>query len=577
VKRSLIGLAAFSLLAIGPGLFAQDVKTSPHNLSKDGPGPIKAASEGQVCIFCHAPHHGAQKTPLWNRRDPGTVYTTYRSTTLKAPQPGQPTGSSRQCLSCHDGTIALGEVANRKNQVAMATGVATMLTGRTLIGADLSSHHPISFNYAASVAAGAELNPTPRLGAKSLLDPSGAVQCTSCHDPHDDEFGNFLVGSNQRSALCTGCHAPASWQTSPHATATSTWNGQNDNPWPASRYTTVGDNGCESCHTPHAAQSKFQLVRQPTLTQACNVCHNANVAKKSVAGELTKWSTHAMGANPGVHDAAEAIDGRATHVECVDCHEPHRAGTSPTTGPLESSLVGARGMSLAGVATNPAAAEYEVCFRCHSDDLSTNPNRIARVIPQPNHRLQFTIGNPSFHPVATQGMSTNVPSLIAPMSNLTTIRCTSCHNNDSGPAAGGAGPAGPHGSVWSYLLEEQYQVKDLMPESYGAYSLCYKCHDRNSILADASFRAVGATGSGHQKHVVTDQTSCSVCHDPHGISQTLGSPLHNARLINFDAGSVSANSKGVLSFTYTPAVGATPSSSKCSLKCHNHDHDGSGY
>jgi hypothetical protein len=76
------------------------VVNTPHNLSAGGPGSVRASSEQQVCIFCHTPHHASSTQPLWNRRSLPGGYTPYRSTSLDA-QPGQPTGPSKLCLSCH--------------------------------------------------------------------------------------------------------------------------------------------------------------------------------------------------------------------------------------------------------------------------------------------------------------------------------------------------------------------------------------------------------------------------------------------------------------------------------------------
>src|SRR3990167_8530151 len=87
--------------------FAEGIVHSKHNLSVTGSGEVKAAEETEICIFCHAPHTTTAQAPLWNRYDSGQSYTTYTSTTLRAIT-RQPSGSSKLCLSCHDGTVALG-------------------------------------------------------------------------------------------------------------------------------------------------------------------------------------------------------------------------------------------------------------------------------------------------------------------------------------------------------------------------------------------------------------------------------------------------------------------------------------
>ena len=63
-----------------------DVASTPHNLSVDGPGTVRASSETQVCVFCHTPHGATNSpgTPLWNRALSGQTYTTYSSSSLDA-------------------------------------------------------------------------------------------------------------------------------------------------------------------------------------------------------------------------------------------------------------------------------------------------------------------------------------------------------------------------------------------------------------------------------------------------------------------------------------------------------------
>ena len=97
-----------------------DIRNTKHNFSAtivpilpDGiTRAAQAVSESQVCAFCHTPHGAnlAPKTPLWNRKLSGATYIPYNSSSLDATDLGQPGGKSRLCLSCHDGTLALGSV-----------------------------------------------------------------------------------------------------------------------------------------------------------------------------------------------------------------------------------------------------------------------------------------------------------------------------------------------------------------------------------------------------------------------------------------------------------------------------------
>ena len=103
-----------------------NIRSTKHNLSISGPGPITALSENQICIFCHIPHQQAPAARyLWNRSDPAYPYIPYFSSTMKA-DVGQPTGASRMCLSCHDGTIALGMINSSPTEIPLKNGIRFM-------------------------------------------------------------------------------------------------------------------------------------------------------------------------------------------------------------------------------------------------------------------------------------------------------------------------------------------------------------------------------------------------------------------------------------------------------------------
>ena len=110
--RRLLCIIIVTMLSSVAAAQQSSIIHSPHNLSAGGPGAVRASSEQEICIFCHTPHNAAPIQPLWNRNVPVNAYTVYSSNSLVA-VPGQPTGSSKLCLSCHDGTIALGSVLSR--------------------------------------------------------------------------------------------------------------------------------------------------------------------------------------------------------------------------------------------------------------------------------------------------------------------------------------------------------------------------------------------------------------------------------------------------------------------------------
>lgn len=544
------------------------VATTKHNLSVTGPGTIKAATETQICLFCHTPHNANPSGQLWNRADRGTVYIPYSSTTSSA-RPGQPTGASLLCLSCHDGLNALGDVL-RGGPIAMAGGATAIPAGPGRLGTDLRDDHPISFSYSSARTGprASELADPSALSGPVKLDRNGDVQCTACHDPHDDPFGKFLVMGNAASALCQTCHIKSLWSTSTHRTSTSTWNGLGPDPWPHTEFTTVAANACENCHRPHTAGGPQRLLNSAQEENNCNPCHNGNVATKNIQSEFAKLSRHPVDVYTGVHDAAEPGVVQARHVECVDCHNPHAVRS--TAGAISGPLTGVRGITISGTEINPATLEYQICFRCHGDSTNAPSPRTLRQLAQANVRLKFDTANPSHHAVAGPGRSAFVPSLISPLTTASVIKCSDCHNNNAGPGAAGTGPNGPHGSTFPSLLERRYETLDNTTESSATYALCYKCHSRNSILNNQSFPE-------HNKHIQGERAPCNICHDSHGISFTQGTTLNNSRLINFDI-SVVAPSGGQLRWEQirvgTPSLRAQ---GRCFLVCHGTNHNPFNY
>src|SRR6185369_1157689 len=88
----------------------------------------------------------------------------------------------------------------------------------------------------------------------SIRDGAAYVECTSCHDPHDNQYGNFLVvdTSSQHDALCTTCHNKNNWTGSAHQTGGTRTSGTVS--------ADVQKDGCASCHTPHAAEQGADLL-----------------------------------------------------------------------------------------------------------------------------------------------------------------------------------------------------------------------------------------------------------------------------------------------------------------------------
>lgn len=194
-----------------------NVAATLHNLSVSGPGDVRSQRESEVCKFCHIPHHPVQRESLWSQRLPVAQYETPKlrrsGTETAAPQPD---GASRLCLSCHDGTVALGDIGGRSSARTADTRITRSM--RRYFGTDLSGSHPVSF---VVVDGDSSSGPARDMGLKPLatiqsdsdvrLDERGRMQCTTCHDPHDDRnyrpdrTPHFLVKPTT-TEVCLACH-----------------------------------------------------------------------------------------------------------------------------------------------------------------------------------------------------------------------------------------------------------------------------------------------------------------------------------------------------------------------------------
>ena len=607
--RRRFALIALVLIAAGAGLAAaagpSDIINTRHNLSISGTGPIRALTEDRVCIFCHTPHNAAPLTPLWNKAIEPQFYTVYASPTLKAGPLQQPDGPTKLCLSCHDGTIAMGAVLNPGGGIGMSGGGRFPSGSLSDFGLDLSGHHPVSFPYSASLP-NAELVASPPTDL--VFGGVDEVHCTTCHDPHNDTWGNFLAKDNRYSALCTTCHQIAGWIGSAHATSTASVAGVLPRPPKLTpTWTQLNEWGCETCHTPHFAPTAEDLLNftsAPPTPFSCTSagCHSSDPGPAhlptssltllrggsrpggglaDIAAQVRKPSAHHdQFDQPGY--ARQAAGGAwrsgARSVGCPDCHDPHLGNNRQAVAPYASGLLqGVSGIDRNGLPVRQVTYEYEVCFKCH-DAFTPELTLIPRVLSVTNLRVAFDPENPSYHPIVAMGKNLNVPSIPSSLrptaSPAEVIYCTGCHADDEG------GSRGPHGSSFPPILKARYEMADNTPESFESYALCYQCHERTSILGDASFRTRVArttpSGGGHSGHLQAG-VPCSTCHDPHGVAESAGGGAgatgSHSHLINFDR-------RFVLPRTGSqyPVFNDTGTfSGSCSLVCHGVDHDNLAY
>ena len=544
MKRRVLYLFLIYIIASN-GVNGQSVTQSKHNLSFSGLKTVKSAGNSEICIFCHTSHTSNPKAPMWNQKISGTIYTLYDSSTLDA-KPGQPDGTSILCLSCHDGTIALGNTLTNSNS---RLSLAVNKEQRGNLGTDLSDDHPISFVYDKDLTIEDTRLKDPASLAKHVLDNNEKMQCTSCHDPHKDLEGNFLKISNKFSNLCFSCHDTEYWGNSSHNTSTNTWNGILPNPWKhiEEPYDDVSKNACSNCHDVHNASGNERLLKSENEEDNCLDCHNGNLARTDIESEFSKPYRHNIYAYTGIHDPMEynlnslapvngsslaSVNG-SKHIECVDCHNAHASNNKDSEAPfVKGSNFGVNGITNNGSPINQVNYEYEICFKCHADNQMADLPNTDRYLGSLNTRIDFDSNNISYHPVTAIGKNIRPRGLIEPYSENSRIFCSSCHGSDGQNA-----PAGPHGSFYprilkaNYNLDETPQMGSNWPfQMVNEFALCFECHDVSAVTnihTDMS--------GGHFMETI----GCNACHDPHGYEG--GTYSENRYGINFDRNVIQPN------------------------------------
>ena len=225
------------------------VTASMHDLRGASIGGVNTGFAGgatayELCNFCHIAHKLGTSSSiaadpgylLWNKTISSTAsYGVYSSPTFNALNPtisdlGGATIStlapSNLCLSCHDGTVAMGSfyetqltasyqpITPSTNYTFASNGSTgtTMPTGTTV--QDLTKQHPVHFQYNAALvtAYGAGLL-TPASG--NAVDTAGEIplyngymECDTCHDPHNGASSIFERNfpTQTSGTFCTYCH-----------------------------------------------------------------------------------------------------------------------------------------------------------------------------------------------------------------------------------------------------------------------------------------------------------------------------------------------------------------------------------
>ena len=178
-----------------------------------------------LCTFCHTPHKAIETQLLWNHKLSINSFDWSDSTTTQGGSDRAViattwAGPTKFCLSCHDGTVAIGDINWFDKQAWTGAGSELNPVKHDGVndpyriagaGGELKGNHPVAhpfpFNGAGSTYNGSTsgtmavasgwVNDPGTLGIRLFTDDGTGgitaggtasmtgIECSSCHDPHN--------------------------------------------------------------------------------------------------------------------------------------------------------------------------------------------------------------------------------------------------------------------------------------------------------------------------------------------------------------------------------------------------------
>ncbi len=207
-----------ALPAIGSGIF-----NSAHDFSSPSQKAYKWNSSRQKCAPCHVSHDvgndNYRRGLPWNHTLSDATYRTYVS--IDGAVAPQPSGSSKLCLGCHDGTIAIDDFGGSHSSKTTFIGdysSSLQVQGDFGGGMNLGRTHPVGVVYSYDPLDPDGLHdPSEPMGFSASINDvleNGKVVCSSCHDVHNNVSlkdspllrAPMKVSQGAASGLCLSCH-----------------------------------------------------------------------------------------------------------------------------------------------------------------------------------------------------------------------------------------------------------------------------------------------------------------------------------------------------------------------------------
>lgn len=332
---------------------------------------------------------------------------------------------------------------------------------------------------------------------------------------------------------------------------------------PALSSTNYSTGNCAHCHEQHASIGGTTpaptggpdvYLEAGTEEQLCFACHDSSEANGAPDIDTDVTTTdnkgHLAQNYSGIHRVGETLSDIANtkHIECTDCHDPHKAGNTLHTPGLTTGNSIATGSPLKNVTGSdpdyfstsskysiweappqtdyniekPATKEYQICFKCHSGSVDDPETWRGGSSSDPANTIwtwtdvgqEFSPYNKSGHPVVLNLYDyPNIVSIGVPGGSkrrgldsaqvldpwktnvqYQTMYCSDCHVTSSN---------GPHGSSTKWMLRGPNKAWPYLLASNNGSDICET--EGGSDL----FRRIETIA---QNFDATDGLFCANCH-----------------------------------------------------------------
>jgi predicted CXXCH cytochrome family protein len=354
--------------------------------------------------------------------------------------------------------------------------------------------------------------------------PVSSGACDACHE--SDIGGHRYPLKRQANETCSFCHTVAGTLAHQHKAL---------------------EQGCISCHRPHASQAKF-LLRADSVERVCAACHDVPLKRFTHApvasGDCTGCHLPHQAGNRNLlrrgegpqhcmmcHDDVRTALAVVNHIhepvgrDCLACHTPHSSDhRHELKKPMGELCLDCHQDVKQKMADAPrvhsAMLTDRQCGNCHAAHGSNEP----MLLRQRADRVCMTCHDKALTAADGRTVRSMTPQLREASflhGPIAAGQCTPCHD--------------AHGGQHAALLRKPFPSSFYTRFDLKHYELCFECHE-SALVTSRETRDLTGFRNGetnlHYTHVHRDEKgrTCRTCHAIHGSNL----PNHMASEVPFE-------------------------------------------